>query len=122
MAGYPSYYFEIRMAWPQIVQAHVVSLVCEGVFEKLPSLKWLFIEVDTWWIPGLLWHFDADWKGSRDTTPWVKRLPSEYIREHVRVGTQPLEHPPRRQDMTTLLDWDHADEMLVYASDFPHWD
>ena len=121
-AGYPSYYLEMRMARPQIAQAHVVSLICEGVFEKFPTLMWLFIELDTWWIPGLLWHFDADWKGLRDTTPWVKRLPSEYIRKHVRVGTQPLEHPPRRQDMATLLDWAHADEMLVFASDFPHWD
>ena len=121
-AGYPSYYLEMRMARPQIAQAHVVSLVCEGVFEKFPSLQWLFVEVDTWWIPGLLWHFDGDWKGLRDTTPWVKRLPSEYIREHVRVGTQPLEQPPRRQDMATFMDWAHADEMLVFASDFPHWD
>ena len=121
-AGYPSYYLEMRMARPQIAQAHVVSLVCEGVFEKFPSLRWLFIEVDTWWIPGLLWHFDADWKGLRDTTPWVKRLPSEYFREHVRVGTQPLEQPPRREDMGTFLDWAHAEEVLVYASDFPHWD
>ncbi len=121
-AGYPSYYLEMRMARPQIAQAHVVSLVCEGVFEKFPSLRWLFIEVDTWWIPGLLWHFDADWKALRDTTPWVKRLPSDYIREHVRVGTQPLEQPPRREDMGTFLDWAHAEEMLVYASDFPHWD
>jgi len=121
-AGYPSYYLEMRMARPQIAQAHVVSLVCEGVFEKFPSLRWLFIEVDTWWIPGLLWHFDADWKALRDTTPWVKRLPSEYIREHVRVGTQPLEQPPRREDMAKFLDWAHAEEMLVYASDFPHWD
>ena len=121
-AGYPSYYLEMRMARPQIAQAHVVSLVCEGVFEKFPSLRWLFIEVDTWWIPGLMWHFDADWKALRDTTPWVKRLPSDYIREHVRVGTQPLEQPPRREDMAKFLDWAHAEEMLVYASDFPHWD
>ncbi len=121
-AGFPTHYLEMRMARPQIAQAHTASLVCEGVFEKYPGLKWLFIEVDMWWLPGLMWHFDADWKALRDYTPWVKRLPSEYIRDHIRVGTQPMEQPPARQDLAKLFEWAHADEVLVYASDFPHWD
>ena len=121
-AGFPSYYLEMRMARPQIAQAHSASLICEGVFERYPTLKWLFVEVDTWWIPGLLWHFDADWKATREYTPWVKRPPSEYFREHIRVGTQPLQLPERRQDAAAFLRWMHAGEVLVYASDFPHWD
>ena len=121
-AGFPSYYLEMRLARPQVAQAHAVSLVCEGVFEKFPGLRWLFIEVDTWWIPGLLWHFDADWKALRDYTPWVRRLPSEYVREHMRFGTQPLEQPPSRGDLARMFEWMHAGETLVYASDFPHWD
>ena len=65
---------------------------------------------------------DADWKSVRDYTPWVKRLPSEYIREHIRFGTQPMEQPPTRADLKKFLEWLHADEVLVYASDYPHWD
>ncbi len=121
-AGFPSYYLEMRMARPQIAQAHATSLICEGVFEKYPNLNWLFIEVDNWWIPGLLWHFDADWKALREYTPWVKRLPSEYFRQHIRVGTQPLQLPPGRADAASLFKWMYAEEILVYASDFPHWD
>ena len=121
-AGFPSYYLETRMARPQIAQAHVASLICEGVFERYPTLKWLFIEVDTWWLPGMMWHFDADWKALREYTPWVKRLPSEYLREHIRLGTQPLAAPPGKRDLAVLLEWMHAAETLVYASDFPHWD
>ena len=121
-AGYPTYYLEMRMARPQIAQAHTASLICEGVFEKFPTLKWVFVEVDTWWIPGLLTHFDADWKAVRDYTPWVKRLPSEYFRDHIRVGTQPLEQPGSREDLHWFLEQARADEVLVYASDFPHWD
>ena len=121
-AGYPSYYLEMRMARPQIAMAHVVSLICEGVFERFPGLKFLFIEHDTFWVPGLMWHMDADWKAVRDYTPWVKRLPSDYIRQHIRFGSQPMEQPPTAADLKTFLAWLHADEILVYASDYPHWD
>ena len=121
-AGYPSYYLEMRMARPQIAMAHTVSLICEGVFEKFPNFRFLFIEHDTFWLPGLMWHMDADWKSTRDYTPWVKKLPSEYIRQHIRFGSQPMEQPPTRADRNKFLEWLHADEILVYASDYPHWD
>jgi hypothetical protein len=121
-AGYPSYYFEMRMARPQIAMAHVASLICEGVFEKYPGLQFVFVEHDTFWVPGFMWHMDADWKAIRDYSPWIKRAPSEYLREHIRFGTQPIEEPPTRADLLKLIEWMHGEEILVYASDFPHWD
>lgn len=121
-AGFPTYYLEMRMARPQIAMAHTVSLICEGVFEKFPDFKFLFVEHDTFWVPGLMWHMDADWKSLRDYTPWIKRLPSEYLREHIRFGTQPFPNAPNNKALETFLDWLHADEILVFASDYPHWD
>ena len=121
-AGYPSHYLEMRMARPQIAMAHTVSFICEGVFEKFSDFRVLFVEHDVFWVPGLMWHMDSDWKGLRDYTPWVKRLPSEYLRQHIRFGTQPMIQPPTRDDMKRFLEWLHADEVLVFASDYPHWD
>ena len=69
-----------------------------------------------------MWHMDQDWKGLQEYTPWVKKLPSEYIRGHIRVGSQPLPDTPTKDDLKTLLKWVHADEIMVYASDYPHWD
>lgn len=121
-AGYPTYYLEMRMARPQIAMAHVASLICEGVFEKFPNFRFLFIEHDFFWVPGLMWHMDSDWKSLRDYTPWIKRLPSEYLREHIRFGTQPLPTTPTPAELKNLLNSVHAEEVLVFASDFPHWD
>ena len=120
--GYPSYYLEMRMARPQTAMAHSVSLICEGVFEKFPKLKFLFIEHDTFWVPGMMWHMDADWKSTREYTPWIKRPPSEYLREHIRFGSQPMEQPPKASDLRIFLEWLHADEILLFGSDYPHWD
>lgn len=112
----------MRMARPQIAMAHLTSLICEGVFEKFPDFRFLFVEHDFFWVPGLLWHMDSDWKSLRDYTPWVKKLPSEYVREHVRFGSQPMPDLPTRDDMRRFLEWLRADEVLVYTSDFPHFD
>jgi predicted TIM-barrel fold metal-dependent hydrolase len=120
--GYPTYYIETRMARPQMAMAHAVSFIAEGVFEKYPRLKVLFDECDQFWAVGLMWHMDADWKSLRDQTPWVKRLPSEYFREHIRVGSQPMLETANNDQFFCMLDAMHADETLVYASDWPHWD
>jgi predicted TIM-barrel fold metal-dependent hydrolase len=121
-AGYPTYYIETRMARPQMAMAHAASFIAEGVFEKFPRLKVLFNECDQFWLVGLMWHMDADWKSLREQIPWLRRLPSEYILEHIRVGSQPLLEPENAKQFFTMLEAMHAETTLVYASDWPHWD
>jgi len=121
-AGHPRHYLEMRLARPQNAMAHLVSLICEGVFEKFPKFQFLFLEQCIFWVPGLLWHFDADWKALREYTPWVKRLPSDYVWKNVRFGTQPMIEPPSRRDIDIFLKWIHAEDTLVFASDYPHFD
>ncbi len=120
--GYPTYYIENRMARPQMAMAHAVSLIAEGVFEKFPTLKVLINECDQFWAVGLMWHMDADWKSLREQTPWVKRLPSEYFGQHIRVGSQPMLEPETSEQFWMMLDAMHAEETLVYCSDWPHFD
>ena len=120
--GYPTYYIETRMARPQMAMAHAVSLIAEGVFEKFPRLKVLIDECDQFWAVGLMWHMDADWKSLRDQTPWLKRLPSEYFLEHIRVGSQPMLEAANNEQFLCMLDAMHAEQTLVYSSDWPHWD
>ena len=79
-------------------------------------------EVDQFWVPGFLWKMDADWKSLREQTPWVKKLPSEYFRQHIRVGSQPFAEPERHADLMGLLEEMHAEETLLYCSDWPHFD
>ena len=52
----------------------------------------------------------------------MKRSPSEYFVEHVRLSTQPLESPENRDDLLAALSAYGAEDMLMYSSDYPHWD
>lgn len=121
--GYPSSYLEWHTGLATTYIGHLISLVTEGVFVKFPALRFVLLEGGAFWLPPLLWRFDKNWKGLRQTTPWLERAPSEYIREHVRFSTQPLEEPGDPGQFTAMLDlFPDAARMLLFATDFPHWD
>jgi predicted TIM-barrel fold metal-dependent hydrolase len=67
-----------------------------------------------------MWRFDKEWRNLRRLVPWVKQAPSEYIRQHVRVSIQPLDAPPEPKQLLQVVDQLGSEEMLMYASDYPH--
>lgn len=120
--GYPSLYFEWHNILPIGYMAHINSLVCEGVFEKFPKLKFIALEGGASWLPHLMWRMDKNYKALRSQTPWLKKLPSEYIIEHIRLSTQPIEEPPEDSDLLAIFKMIHAEKTLMFSSDYPHWD
>jgi predicted TIM-barrel fold metal-dependent hydrolase len=120
--GTPTYYVEWHAGLSQVFQANVISLVCHGVFERFPELKVILTEGGLGWIPDVMWRLDKNVKGLRDEVPWVKRLPSEYIADHVRFTTQPLPEPRRRHHLHVLCEIAQAERTLMFSSDYPHWD
>jgi uncharacterized protein len=121
-SGVPSLYLEHHTLVPQGVMTHVVSMIVHGVFEKFPRLRVLLMEAGVAWIPAVLWRFDMDYRGLRREAPWLRRAPSEYFYEHVRVTTQPLEIAPSSRHMLELLQLISAEDILCFSSDYPHWD
>jgi predicted TIM-barrel fold metal-dependent hydrolase len=122
MAATPTYFAEYTALLPTIAEAHVASLIFEGVFERFPSLKVAIIEGGFAWMPHMMWRLDKTWKALRQEVPWVKQLPSEYIVEHVRLSTQPMAEPAQWSQMLELMAMMHAERVLMFSTDYPHWD
>ncbi len=119
--GWPSYYIEDYASQAQAFQSQVASLICEGVFAKFPRLKVVLLESGVTWLPAFLWRFAKFWRGLRPEVPWVDRSPSEIVREHFRLSIAPFDAPADPAVVERAVEHLRSDAMLLYASDFPHW-
>ncbi len=120
-SGWPSFYFEEYAGMAQVFQSQVLSLIAEGVFDRFPDLRLVCAEGGFSWLPALLWRFDKVWKGLRRDVPWVRRPPSEYVAEHVRFTLRPLDLAPDADALQCLVEDLGSEELLLFASDYPHW-
>ena len=118
--GWPSFFLEEYTAMAQVFATQLTSMIVEGVFDACPNLRVVFLESGFTWIPAHLWRMDKEWRNLRRLVPWVRRPPSDYFREHVRVGIQPLDAPPDPAHLREVVDQLGSEDLLLYASDYPH--
>jgi predicted TIM-barrel fold metal-dependent hydrolase len=117
--GYASWYAEEMVAETQVYAAQLTSLVIEGAFQKFPSLRVAMLEGGFTWVPTWAWNLNKKWKGLRREIPWVNRPPTQIIRDHIRFSTTPVDMGPPAH-MKQILDWLGSEDMLMFASDYPH--
>jgi predicted TIM-barrel fold metal-dependent hydrolase len=119
--GWTSYYTEDYVNQAPAFQSQLTSLVAEGVFAKFPNLTVVLMESGVSWLPAYLWRLTKFWKGLRSEIPWVSDPPATIVRERVRLTTQPFDAPDDPDGIERLMDHMGSDEMLLFATDYPHW-
>jgi uncharacterized protein len=121
-AGMPDFYTEFHTLNGSSLHGHLVSILCHGVFERHPGARAVFMEGGLVGYVGVLWRLDTNWRATRSEIPWCRRRPSEYVWDHVRFTTQPLESPDDPEELAAALAPLHPERTLMYATDYPHWD
>ena len=99
---------------------HLANWVMNGIPERLPKLKVIWIESGIAWVPFMMQRFDNEYMMRSSEAPALKKLPSDYMRDMF-FSTQPME----MTDMAMLEQTFRmlkADTQLLYSSDYPHWD
>jgi predicted TIM-barrel fold metal-dependent hydrolase len=120
--GWPRYFIQWHNTAQWMAAANqLTSLVCNGIFEHLPELKVVFLETGVGWIAPFIWRFDQQYRELRSEVPWVKRLPSEHIREHVRFSTQPMADLTSEQ-FRQLVEMSDSAGLYMFSTDYPHYD
>jgi uncharacterized protein len=119
-SGWPTSWLEEYADMASAFQSQLTSLVAEGTFDRYPGLRLALLEAGFAWLPAFLWRFDKSWRGLRREIPWTKRVPSAYVREHVRIGLQPVDGPPDPGQLLEVIDQLGSDDLLMFATDYPH--
>ncbi len=109
------------LSFPFFNMVHMTNWVINGIPERFPNLKVVWIESGLAWIPFLMQRLDNEYKMRPSEAPLLTRKPSEYMREFF-YTTQPMEIPDNLNVLKTTFEMFHAGTQLLYASDYPHWD
>jgi uncharacterized protein len=118
--GFPSYNHDFMVTYSLLAANQVMSLIFDGVFDRFPTLRIVFVEHAFSWILPLMWRMDAIYEARKSWLD-IKRKPSEYVKDHIKFTTQPLDYPEDKTQLTRALEWMEADKILLYSSDYPHW-
>jgi uncharacterized protein len=99
---------------------HMTNWIINGLPERFPKLKVLWIESGLAWIPYLMQRLDHEYQMRTCEAPMLKKLPSDYMRDMF-YTSQPMEKTNLKLLQATMESF-NADTQLLYASDWPHWD
>jgi predicted TIM-barrel fold metal-dependent hydrolase len=99
---------------------HMTNWVINGLPERFPKLKTIWVESGLAWIPYLMQRLDSEYMMRTSEAPLLKRKPSEYMRE-MYYTSQPMERDHLKL-LEATFEAINAPTQLLYASDWPHWD
>ncbi|HUB96585.1 MAG TPA: amidohydrolase family protein [Stellaceae bacterium] len=100
---------------------HLTNWLVNGMPERYPKLKVIWIESGLAWLMFLIQRLDNEYMMRSNEAPLLKRKPSEYIRE-MYFTTQPMEMVENREELQLTFKRINAETQLLYSSDYPHWD
>ena len=100
---------------------HMTNWVTNGMPERFPGLKTVWIESGLAWVPFLMQRLDNEYMMRPSDCPELRKKPSDYMRDMF-FTSQPMEMVDNRPALEVTFNMMNADTQLVYASDYPHWD
>lgn len=122
IAGAPPHFLEYHTLFPVNAMVHLSSLISEGVFDRLPRLRFVFTDGAAGVLVPFLWREDAKLKALKEETPWVERAPSHTIGAQVRFVLRRDDIPNDVVGLDRLLKLSRVESALLYGSNFPMWD
>ena len=108
----------LGFSWYNIL--HCTNWVVNGMGERFPKMPVIWIEAGLSWIPFVMQRIDHEYMLRPSECPLLKKKPSDYMRD-MYYSVQPMEIQDMGALETTFRMMD-AENSLLYASDYPHWD
>ncbi|MBI3079395.1 MAG: amidohydrolase [Deltaproteobacteria bacterium] len=101
----------------------VVSVVCGGLMELFPRLRWAFLEVGVGWVPYWVERMDEHYEKHElrhqleEMAPYLKHRPSYYAKSGRCYWSPEVDE----QELPHVIEV-MGEDCLLFASDYPHGD
>lgn len=109
------------LGFPFYNMIHLTNWVINGLPERFPALKVVWIESGLAWIPFLMQRLDNEYMMRSSEAPLLQKRPSEYMRDFY-YSSQPMEQTGNMEVLKMTFEMIDAENRLLYSSDYPHWD
>ena len=95
----------------------LACIVCGGVLEQFPGLRFAFLEAGCGWVPYWVDRLDEHYERRAAEMPLMKREPSEYVTSgNCFFATEPDE------ELLPAAIGSLGEDIFLYTSDYPHSD
>ncbi len=100
---------------------HLMNMIAEGVFERMPALKFVWADGAADMLTPFMWRMDCFGRPHLEQTPWAPRMPSDYLPGHVFFVQGSLDGPGDVEFAGEWAGFTGKDDMVMYGSSYPHW-
>ncbi|MBI2369471.1 MAG: amidohydrolase [Deltaproteobacteria bacterium] len=122
------WFYSHVVAMPFNLMVGMLTLIGGGILERLPRVRFAFLETGAGWVPYWSWWMDEHYeKGhyrerpakiyGREELPHLKRAPGEYLRSGRCFFSCELDEP-----WLTHIAEAVGEDTLIFGSDYPHGD
>ncbi|WP_207511795.1 amidohydrolase family protein [Mycolicibacter sinensis] len=100
---------------------HLMNMIAEGVFERMPALKFVWADGGADLLTPFIWRMDTFGRPHLEQTPWAPEMPSDYLPEHVYFVQGAMDGPGDTEFAGEWFGFTGKDDMVMYGSSYPHW-
>ncbi len=100
---------------------HVMNMIAEGVFERMPNLKFVWADGAADLLTPFIWRMDCFGRPHLEQTPWAPRMPSDYLPGHVYFVQGSLDGPGDTDFAGEWFGFTGKEDMVMFGSSYPHW-
>jgi predicted TIM-barrel fold metal-dependent hydrolase len=100
---------------------HLMNMIAEGVFERMPALRFVFADGAADLLTPFMWRMDCFGRPHLEQTPWAPKMPSDYLPGHVYFVQGSLDGPGDTEFAGEWFGFTGKDDMTMFGSSYPHW-
>ena len=100
---------------------HLMNMIAEGVFERMPDLKFVWADGAADMLTPFIWRMDCFGRPHLEQTPWAPKMPSDYLPGHVFFVQGAMDGPGDTDFAGEWFGFTGKEDMVMFGSSYPHW-